>query len=107
MTVLDLDRHRTYLHDELTKQEQLLGEYNRLLEELAVAADPDALDARASTCRAQTRVLAAIDTIERALERLDGGTYGRCEGCGQLIGEARLEALPATAVCIRCAAAGW
>jgi DnaK suppressor protein len=45
--------------------------------------------------------LAAIDA---ALQRLETGRYGRCERCGQPIGEERLAARPAAVTCIRCAA---
>ena len=38
--------------------------------------------------------------VERALAKMDEGTYGRCERCGKEIGEARLEAMPATRFCI-------
>ena len=41
--------------------------------------------------------------IEAATGRLDAGTYGTCEGCGQPIGEARLKARPVARTCIRCA----
>ncbi len=41
--------------------------------------------------------------IERALQKLDDGTYGVCERCGGPIGEARLEAMPAARLCIACA----
>src|SRR3954464_4718213 len=41
--------------------------------------------------------------VERALQKLDEGTYGQCEGCGKPIGEDRLEAMPATRFCIDCA----
>ena len=44
--------------------------------------------------------------VDAALERVDAGTYGGCERCGAPIGAARLEALPAARLCIRCAAAG-
>ena len=43
--------------------------------------------------------------IEAAQARLDAGTYGSCETCGEPIGEARLEARPAARTCIRCASA--
>jgi DnaK suppressor protein len=43
--------------------------------------------------------------IEAAVGRLDSGTYGICEGCGEEIGDARLTARPVAATCIRCAAA--
>jgi RNA polymerase-binding transcription factor DksA len=38
--------------------------------------------------------------IERALERLDDGTYGTCEACGKPVGDDRLEAMPATRFCL-------
>jgi DnaK suppressor protein len=45
-----------------------------------------------------------LDDVERALTKLDEGSYGVCESCGNSIGEARLEAMPATRYCIECAA---
>jgi DnaK suppressor protein len=42
---------------------------------------------------------AKIADVERALERLEAGTYGVCEACGQPIAEARLEAYPAARFC--------
>ena len=41
--------------------------------------------------------------IERALARLDVGTYGTCEICGEPIAPARLEARPVVRTCISCA----
>jgi RNA polymerase-binding protein DksA len=41
--------------------------------------------------------------IERALQRMDSGTYGICTRCGEPIAPARLQALPAAEHCIRCA----
>jgi DnaK suppressor protein len=43
--------------------------------------------------------------IDAAITRLAEGSYGRCEGCGQAIGAARLAARPVTAMCIDCATA--
>jgi DnaK suppressor protein len=40
--------------------------------------------------------------IERALERIAAGVYGRCELCGARIPAARLSALPYTTTCIDC-----
>ena len=37
-----------------------------------------------------------------ALERLDDGTFGKCESCGQQIPIERLEALPAARLCLSC-----
>ena len=38
--------------------------------------------------------------VEGALARLENGTYGRCQECGDVIGADRLEAMPATPFCI-------
>ena len=39
---------------------------------------------------------------ERALARIDAGTYGTCESCGDPIGKARLQAFPRATLCVRC-----
>jgi RNA polymerase-binding protein DksA len=44
----------------------------------------------------------AVEEIDRALRRMDAGTYGACERCGKKISVARLEALPFAALCIEC-----
>jgi DnaK suppressor protein len=41
--------------------------------------------------------------VERALEKMDDGSFGACEGCGNGIPEPRLEAMPAAKLCIDCA----
>lgn len=41
--------------------------------------------------------------IEDALAKLDAGTYGSCEDCGNDIAPARLEAMPSARLCITCA----
>ena len=43
-----------------------------------------------------------LEEIERAIGRLDAGTFGVCEECGNKIAPARLEALPWAALCIDC-----
>ena len=43
--------------------------------------------------------------VEAAIRRLEGGTYGTCERCGQPIARARLQARPAARTCIGCASA--
>jgi len=42
---------------------------------------------------------------ERALAKLDEGSYGRCDACGQPILPARLRAMPDGVLCLACAAA--
>ena len=48
-------------------------------------------------------VAARAGEIQRAIERLDAGLYGRCTACGSPIAPARLAALPAAQHCIDCA----
>jgi DnaK suppressor protein len=38
--------------------------------------------------------------VEAAVQRLERGTYGTCQACGRPIGDARLEAMPATRFCV-------
>ena len=47
--------------------------------------------------------MAELNRIDRALERMDNGTYGVCRLCGAPIAEERLAALPETDVCQVCA----
>ncbi len=48
---------------------------------------------------------AKLRDVERALAKLDEGTYGVCDGCGGPIGAERVEAIPWATLCVRCAAA--
>ena len=41
-----------------------------------------------------------LEDVERALVKLDEGTYGRCDQCGEPIAPARLEAMPASRFCV-------
>lgn len=47
---------------------------------------------------------AMLHDVDRALLKLEDGTYGICDRCGTLISEARLEARPWSVLCIGCAA---
>lgn len=62
-----------------------------------VTAERGELDALAGTLSESLR------EIEDALAKLDEGTYGLCESCGNEIAPARLEAMPAARLCITCA----
>jgi DnaK suppressor protein len=53
---------------------------------------------------AQARAAAA--EIDRALAKIESGTYGVCEQCGQRIPDARLQALPQAALCVACKSGG-
>jgi DnaK suppressor protein len=39
---------------------------------------------------------------ERAIARIEAGTYGSCESCGEPIGKARLQAFPRATLCVKC-----
>ena len=43
----------------------------------------------------------SLRDVEAALVKLDEGTYGKCEECGEEIAEARLEAMPSARYCIK------
>ena len=53
---------------------------------------------------AQARV--AVEEIDFALGKIDAGTYGICEGCGQHIVRARLKAIPHARLCVACKSGG-
>ena len=64
-----------------------------------IAFERSQLDALANQARGH---LAEIDA---AIARLEDGTYGVCEQCGQPISDARLRARPVARACITCASA--
>ena len=39
---------------------------------------------------------------EKALARIDSGSYGTCESCGEPVGKARLQAFPRATLCVAC-----
>ncbi|MEI6627418.1 MAG: TraR/DksA family transcriptional regulator [bacterium] len=43
-----------------------------------------------------------ITNVEKALEKVESGTYGKCESCGQEIDPARLNIRPESIYCIEC-----
>ena len=50
------------------------------------------------------RVREQLAEVEHALLKFEEGTYGLCDGCGQPIDPARLEALPQAKLCLSCKA---
>ncbi len=52
----------------------------------------------------EKRVREQLAAVEHALHKFEEGTYGLCEGCGQPIDPARLEALPQARRCMSCKA---
>jgi DnaK suppressor protein len=54
------------------------------------------------TLRIRDRERKLISKIEKAMQRIEDGTFGICEECGQDISARRLEARPVTTLCIAC-----
>jgi DnaK suppressor protein len=103
----ELNRFRKLLED---KRKEIEDEADRMLTELNNRSGniPDPNDrATAETdrnfeLRIRERERKLLPKIEAALERINDGSFGQCEGCGCEIGLKRLEARPVTALCIDC-----
>ena len=98
-----------YFRNLLTKMlEEAKQKGDSTLEEMTdsneVFADPadraTAESDRAFTLRIRDRERRLIRKIQAALTRIDDGTYGICEECGEDISVARLKARPVTRLCI-------
>jgi len=50
----------------------------------------------------EKRIKDQMAGVEHALHKFEEGTYGLCDGCGQPIDPARLEALPQANLCMSC-----
>jgi DnaK suppressor protein len=59
---------------------------------------------RISSTAAARSIAAALAEVDRALEKVDEGTYGVCDDCGQLIGSERLEVMASASLCVTCSA---
>jgi RNA polymerase-binding protein DksA len=96
-------------HARLTaERESLRAGLADVIRDSATGSGDDQADSGAKTFgREQEQVLVdrvaeALDQTERALARLDDGSYGNCESCGRPIGAARLEAFPRATLCVEC-----
>jgi len=52
----------------------------------------------------EKRLKEQLVEVDRALEKFEQGTYGKCDMCGRAIDPARLEALPYANLCMACKA---
>ncbi len=50
----------------------------------------------------ENRLNSLLVEVERAIQKLDAGTYGMCDICNAPIDPARLEALPQAILCLSC-----
>lgn len=97
---------RTRLTEQLAELE---SRQQRLVQDLAEPLNPDSSEQAVeleddTSLEAQAALVAReIASVNRALSRIESGTYGDCVRCGDAIAPKRLEARPEAALCISCA----
>ncbi len=91
------------------KMQELLAEADRTVDGMNEKENfPDPTDRAALesnrnfTLRIRDRERKLIGKIKEALDRIEDGSYGNCEECGEKIGSDRLKARPVTTLCIDC-----
>lgn len=62
----------------------------------------DVIETRESHFATRERLIARLEQLRQALERLAAGTYGICTECEQPISPARLRAIPEATTCVPC-----
>ena len=62
----------------------------------------DAYQQQQVALHAQRKLKSQVAAIRSALQRVQKGTYGICEGCGRAIPPERLEFMPEAAFCVNC-----
>jgi DnaK suppressor protein len=104
-----VDAVRARLEDELKTVERQLSDLGVDVDGgLHVDTDEGFADSAHATSE-RSAMLAEVDRVRVhhkdvliALEKLDDGTYGVCENCGQEIVWERLEAIPTARLCVNC-----
>ena len=107
-TLLEEDRETTS-----ARIEALSRDFDDIVASISSVGNDDEHDPEGSTIAFErSQVSSLIDTarhhlaeLDDALERLDGGDYGRCEKCGEPIAAERLAVRPAATTCVACASA--
>ncbi|MFC4561430.1 TraR/DksA family transcriptional regulator [Nocardiopsis mangrovi] len=100
-----LEEQVARLRAEIAMAESELAE--RLSDSVEGAGD-DSTDTGAKAYQREHDLALAYNTrdllaqSERAIKRMDAGTYGVCESCGQAIGKARVQAFPRATLCVQC-----
>lgn len=100
-----------YFHEKLENMSKsLLSEAEKTLSEMTDHSDnyPDPTDRataesdRSFELRIRDRERKLLGKIKAAIERINDGSYGICDECGDDISSPRLEARPVTTLCIEC-----
>jgi DnaK suppressor protein len=97
----ELVRLRETREEILEDIEGLRTELRSMAEPSADEADVDAYE-REKTWALLQRLQSKLESVERAIQAAEKGTYGICEDCGQRIDPARLEILPEATLCLDC-----
>jgi RNA polymerase-binding protein DksA len=101
----ELEAQALELRGEISEAEQSWAALQR---DSGEGAGDDQADAGTKTFEREHEMSLAANSrdllsqVERALQRLDDGTYGICESCGNPIGKARLQAFPRATLCVSC-----
>ncbi len=99
----ELERHRAHLRDEIVAQGAAPDSDDVSFVDDAGFADRSHSTEERSRVNSVVRALRSnLRDVERALDKIDRGTYGVCERCGRQISIERLEALPWAVLCISC-----
>lgn len=98
-TLLEEKRDEIVKKAKQTLNEEMMLDANDLPDEMDLAS---AEYLQSSTFRLRDRENRFLDKIQKALIKIDEGTFGNCEECGEEISLKRLEARPETNLCIRC-----
>jgi DnaK suppressor protein len=64
--------------------------------------DADIEKGRQMTHLLGERERAKLEAIDNALEKIEDGTYGKCEECGEDINKKRLKIIPFARYCVKC-----
>jgi DnaK suppressor protein len=108
MNKAQLKKFKTMLEE---KRDEIVKKAKQTLsEDMMLDANdlPDEMDLASSeylqsfTFRLRGREKSFLDKIEKALAKIEDGTFGNCEECGEEVTLKRLEARPETSLCIRC-----
>jgi len=95
-----LERQRALVQAAMSMKEQGMGfEQADLPDEVDLAATEWG---QSMNLRLRDRELVLWKKINKALEKIEKGTFGVCERCGEEISTKRLEARPVAELCIRC-----
>jgi DnaK suppressor protein len=107
-----MDPHKLKYFREILieKMNQILGTAEKTMNQLSQEGTsfPDPLDraltesSRSIELRTRDRERKLLQKIIKAMKKIEDGSYGICEECGEEISEERLRVRPEATLCIKC-----